>query len=215
MSPRPLPIAIVHLDESCLGNGQEGPNPGGAAGLIEVRTPSGVKRREFYIHAPATTNNKMALAGAIAVLQLLAGKGNRLQVLLVSDAEYLIRGVREWMPDWVARGWKRKGGAIENLDLWRVLHASLDRHRVQLSWVRGHAGHPKNEFANALAMRAAREQLTSEGIVETTFAEWLAAERAKSRYVGYDADEAFAALERRLARAEPIPLVLEEEAEAR
>lgn len=214
MIMRPPPIAVVHLDESCLGNGREGENPGGSAGLIEARTTAGVQRREFYIHAPATTNNRMALAGAIAVLQLLAGKGNRLRVLLVSDSEYLVRGVREWLPGWVARGWKRKAGPIENLELWRALHASLDEHEAQLTWVRGHAGHPKNEFANDLAVMAAREQRTSNGIEAATFDEWLATQRARGRYPGYDPDAAFAALERRLRAGERFPLALEEAAPA-
>ena len=52
----PLPVAVLHLDESCLGNGREGDNPGGGGGLIEIRTASGVQRRDVYIHSPATTN---------------------------------------------------------------------------------------------------------------------------------------------------------------
>ena len=204
-------IAVVaHLDESCLGNGREGDNPGGAGGLIEVRTGKGIERREFYQHAPATTNNRMALAGAIALLQLLSAKGKRLTVLIVSDSEYLVRGAREWLPSWVSRGWKRKTGAIENLELWRALHASLARHATQLVWVRGHAGQVKNEFANDLAVKAATEQITSEGIVATTFDTWLAAQRAKGRYQDYDPDAAFAGLEGRVASGEPLPLGLEE-----
>ncbi len=209
--PRPLPIAIVHLDESCLGNGQEGMNPGGAAGLIEIRHQRAIERREFFISSPATTNNKMALAGAIALLQLLGAKGNRLRVLAISDSEYLVRGVREWLPGWVARGWKRKGGAIENLELWRALHASLTNHDVTLGWVRGHSGQLKNEFANDLAVKAAKEQVTSEGVVAASFGTWLAAEREKGRYLKDDPDEAFAVLERRLAGGEVLPLALEEE----
>ncbi len=210
MSGPRVPIAVAHLDESCLGNGREGDNPGGAGGLVEIRTSKGIERREFFIHAPATTNNRMALGGAIALLQLLAAKGNRLHVLLVSDSEYLVRGVREWLPGWVSRGWKRKAGAIENLELWRALHASLARHEVQLVWVRGHAGHAKNEFANDLAVRAAKEQVTSEGMVVATFAEWLEGQRGKGRYPDYDPDQTFAALERRVAAGERLPLALEE-----
>ena len=210
MTARALPIAVAHLDESCLGNGREGANPGGAGGLVEIRISRGIERREFFIHAPATTNNRMALAGAIALLQLLSAKGNRLRVLLVSDSEYLVRGVREWLPGWVSRGWKRKAGPIENLELWQALHASLGKHETQLVWVRGHAGHLKNEFANALAIRAAKEQVTSEGMVPATFTEWLTAERAKGRYVDEDPDATFAALERRVAAGERIPLALDE-----
>ncbi|HTL05042.1 MAG TPA: ribonuclease H [Gemmatimonadales bacterium] len=201
--------AIVHLDESCLGNGREVAAPGGAGGFIEARTRRALERRDFFIHAPDTTNNKMALAGAIGVLQLLAGKGARLQVLLVSDSEYLVRGVREWLPGWVAKGWKRKGGALENLDLWRALHQSLTLHDTQLAWVRGHNGHPKNEYANDLAVAAAREQQTSQGIVASGFPEWLEARRASGEYLDYDPDAAFAGLEQRLARGERLPLDLD------
>lgn len=148
----------------------------------------------------------MALAGAIASLQLLAGKGRRLRVLIVSDSEYLVKGMREWVPGWIARGWRRKGGEIENLELWRVLVDSARRHEVQWAWVRGHQGHPKNEYANDLAMKAASDQITSAGAVESGFPAWLAAKRAKGRFGDYDPDAAFAALEERLARGERLPL---------
>jgi len=202
----PLPIAVLHLDESCLGNGQEGANPGGAGGLIEVRVGQRIERRDFFIHAPDTTNNRMALAGAIAALQLLAGKGKRLRALLVSDSEYLVKGMRQWVPDWNARGWKRKGGTIQNLELWRVLTDSARQHEVQWTWVRGHRGHPKNEYANDLAMQAAREQRTSHGAVESGFSDWLTARRGRGQFTDYDPDAAFADLERRLAAGEELPL---------
>lgn len=200
---------FVHLDESCLGNGQEGATPGGAGGLIETRTPRGLVRRDFFIHAPDTTNNRMALAGAIGVLQLLAGKGTRLRVLLVSDSEYLVRGVREWLPGWIAKGWKRKGGAIENLELWKALQHSMTLHDTQLSWVRGHNGHPRNEYANDLAVRAARAQETSAGIVASGFGAWLDRKRAAGQYTEYDPDATFAELDGRLERGERFPLDLD------
>lgn len=210
MSPKPLPVAVVHLDESCLGNGQEGPSPGGTAGLIEVRLASGITRREFFVHAPDTTNNRMALAGAIGVLQLLGAKGNRLRVLIVSDSEYLVRGVREWMPRWIARGWTRKAGAIENLELWRALATSLTKHETQLAWVRGHAAHPKNEYANDLAIKAAQEQVTSDGVVEAGFLPWLAERQALGKFPGYDPDVAFDRLAAQVELGTPIPLALDE-----
>ena len=151
----------------------------------------------------------MALAGAIGVLQLLAGKGKRLRLLLVSDSEYLVRGVREWLPGWIQKGWKRKGGAIENLDLWRALEQSLALHETQLAWVRGHNGHPKNEYANDLAVRAAREQETSPGIVASGFPQWLEVKRAAGHYLDYDPDAAFGSLAGRLARGERLPLDLD------
>jgi ribonuclease HI len=200
-------VAVVHRDESSLGNGREGENPGGAAGLIEVRSGRRIQRRDFYIHSPHTTNNRMALRGATKALQLLAAKGNRMRVLLVSDSEYLVKGMREWVPGWVARGWTRKTGAIENLPLWQELSDAVRWHEVQWTWVRGHAKHPKNEYVDALAVAAAREQKTSAGAVESGFLEWLAARQARGMYPGYDPDVDFQQLERRLAAGERFALV--------
>ena len=199
-------VAIVHLDESCLGNGREGENPGGAGGLIEARASGQIQRRDFYNFTPNTTNNRMALSGAITALRLLANKGNRLRVLMVSDSEYLVKGMREWAPGWASRGWIRKAGPIENLSLWQDLAAAARLHDVQWTWVRGHQGHPKNEYANDLAVAAAREAKSSPGAVESEFIHWLEAKRAKGKFVDYDPDHAFAALERRVAEGESFPL---------
>ncbi len=189
-----LPVAVVHADESCLGNGREGSNPGGAAALIEVRAGGQIARRDLYISAPATTNNRMALAGAIATFAVLSRKGKRLRVVYVSDSEYLVKGMREWVPEWVRRGWRRKGGAIQNPELWQTLVRLSSQHQPEWVWVRGHAGDPKNEYANDLAIRAAAEQLTSEAAVESGFLDWLAEHRRRGQYADYDSDAAFAEL---------------------
>lgn len=199
-------IAIVHLDESCLGNGREGENPGGYGGLIEARTRGGIQRRDFYGHSAGTTNNRMALIGATAALELLAAKGARMRVLIVSDSEYLVKGMRLWAPKWEARRWTRASGPIENLALWQALVAAARRHHVQWTWVRGHAGHPKNEYVNDLAVNAAREQKTSRGAVESKFLEWLEAKHARKKFVGYDPDAEYQSLERRLVAGEEFPL---------
>ena len=88
----------------------------------------------------------MALIGAIAALQLLAAKGNRMRALLVSDSEYLVKGMREWVPGWAARGWKRKGGTIENVALWQSSFTAARLHEVQWTWVRGHQGIPRTSM---------------------------------------------------------------------
>ncbi len=188
---RGAPIVVVHADESCLGNGRDGSTPGGAAALIETRTRGGIARRDVYISAPDTTNNRMALAGAIATFALLSQKGRRLRVTYVSDSEYLVKGMREWVPSWRARGWRRKGGTIENLELWQTLARVAADHDVHWRWVRGHAGHAKNEYANDLAMRAARQQLTSAGAVESGFEAWLEERRRRGQLTDYDPDAAF------------------------
>ncbi len=198
--------AIVHVDESCLGNGREGENPGGAGGLIEARAGRRIQRRDFYSFDPNTTNNRMALKGAILALQLLAAKGNRLSVLIVSDSEYLVKGMREWAPGWAARGWLRKAGPIENLGLWQSLAEAARSHQVQWTWVRGHRGHPKNEYVNDLAVAAARERKSSDRAIESKFLEWLEIKRAKGLFEKYDPDAAFEALEQRVVQGESFPL---------
>lgn len=177
---------FVHADESCLGNQfQDRASPGGAAGLVELWQGGGWTRRDYWVSEPATTNNRMALRSAI---ELLSALSRRCVVHFVSDSQYLVHGIERWLPGWKARGWKRKGGPIENLDLWQELDRLLGRHELRATWVRGHAGHPENEFANHLATRAAREASSSEGLVPSSFTGWLEGERAKGRYLQYDPD---------------------------
>ena len=148
----------------------------------------------------------MALAGGIAALQLLAGKGQRMRVLLVSDSEYLVKGMREWVPAWKARGWTRKGGPIENLPLWQQLVSSAGKHEVQWTWVRGHQGHAKNEYANDLAVAGRHRPAHLRRRDASGFDDWLAARRSRGQYLEYDADAAYRRLADRLARGEVIEL---------
>lgn len=175
------PLVAVYADESCLGNGREGDNLGGAAGLIECLHPStgALVRRDFWISDPATTNNRMALHSVIEAFRILGAKGRSLRVLFTTDSNYIVRGMNEWVPVWKARGWTRKGGALVNVELWKRADEAVRTHEVQWEWVRGHDGHPQNEYANDLAMRAAGELSTSGGAVESGFAAWLAARAAK------------------------------------
>ncbi|MFQ5888776.1 MAG: ribonuclease H [Gemmatimonadota bacterium] len=166
-------LVYIYADESCLGNQlRDELRPGGAAGLIEkFDARRGWYRRDYWAHEPNTTNNRMALLSAILGLSALR---RPCDVVFTSDSQYLVRGMKEWIHSWAERGWRRKGGAIENLDLWRELNRAARRHRVEWRWVRGHAGHPKNEYANCLAVRAAREERsTTEGLRPSRFDEWL------------------------------------------
>jgi ribonuclease HI len=171
------PLVAVFADESCLGNGREGDNPGGAGGLIEARTSDGlIARRDFWISEPSTTNNRMALRSAIETFRALSAKGRPARVVFTSDSRYLIDGLRDWVFGWAARGWVRKGGPIENLALWHEVVSTVraSRQEVQWRWVRGHDGHPQNEYANHLATRAAAAQDNSGGLVPSGFEAWLA-----------------------------------------
>jgi ribonuclease HI len=181
------PKITIHADESCLGNQfKKKANPGGAAGLVEYWKGDVWERRDFWASEPDTTNNRMALRSAIDGLTLL----NRpCTVRLVSDSQYLVKGMTEWIHGWKAKGWKRRGGAIENLDLWKTLDEAASRHQVEWVWVRGHAGHPRNEYANFLATRAAKEQTSSSGLVSSGFRDWLQNQReARDRYLDFFED---------------------------
>lgn len=178
-----LPRVAVYADESCLGNGRDSQNPGGAGGLIEYASPRSEKliRLDYWISEPATTNNRMALRSAIEALSILSRKGKRLQVDFTSDSQYLVKGMSEWVQAWERRGWKRKDGEIENLALWQELRSLSHSHQLHWHWVRGHNKHPQNEYADHLATRAAREQSRSDGPIPSLYEEWLAAQHAKGR----------------------------------
>jgi ribonuclease HI len=180
-----LPLVAIYADESCLGNGREGDNPGGAAGVIEHLNTATERltRWDYWIAEPSTTNNRMALRSAIEAFRVIGRKGGRFRVLFTSDSQYLVKGMTEWVYGWASRGWRRKVGAIENLALWQELVAAATPHHVQWQWVRGHAGHPQNEYANDLAVQAAREQSSSDGARTSRFDEWLEAQRLRRRVI--------------------------------
>lgn len=188
MTSLSLPAVLVHADESCLGNDASKPSPGGNAALLEARAGDSLARWDFYECSPSTTNNRMALAGAIATLEWIRRQWSRARVIYVSDSQYLVKGMTEWVPAWTARGWKRKGGAVENLALWQKLVQAAAAHDVRWEWVAGHAGHVKNEYANMLAIRAAERQQRSNGLVPSGFDAWLADQRARGRYAAEDPD---------------------------
>ena len=169
------PLVAVYADESCLGNGREGSNPGGAGALVEYMRPESgaLVRRDVWVSEPATTNNR------IETFRLLSKKGQRFSVVFTSDSRYLIDGMQSWVRDWARRGWKRKSGAIENLELWHAAVEAVGPHEVQWRWVRGHKGHPQNEYANHLATSAAANQTSSDGLVVSKFEEWLASQRER------------------------------------
>ena len=177
-------MVYIYADESCLGlQFTDRDSPGGAAGLVETWTSKGWVRRDYWVSEPATTNNRMALRSAIEGLTNLR---KPCRVIFTSDSQYLVKGMREWTHAWAKRGWKRKTGSIENETLWRQLCSAAARHEVDWRWVRGHAGHPQNEYSNDLAVRAAKEQSASGGLVDSGFPAWLQNQReARGRYLEF------------------------------
>jgi ribonuclease HI len=172
-------LVAIYADESCLGNGREGENPGGAGGLIEWLHPksSEVTRCDYWIAEPSTTNNRMALRSVIEAFREISRRGNSYRVIFTSDSKYIVEGMSSWVAGWMARGWKRKTGPIENLALWKEAVDAVAQHEVQWRWVRGHVGHPQNEYANFLATRAAADQTSSAGLRQSEFESWVAKQK--------------------------------------
>lgn len=181
MSAR-YPLVAVYADESCLGNGRSGQTPGGLGVLIEFRKPdNSIARFDLWASEPDSTNNRMALRSVIDSFNAMSRKGNRLSVLFTTDSRYIVDGMTQWVRGWIARGWRRKDGAVENVELWQQAVAAIAAHETQWAWVKGHAGHPQNEYANHLAIRAATQQDSSNGLLASSFDEWWANEQAKGR----------------------------------
>jgi ribonuclease HI len=176
-------LIYIFADESCLGiQFKDRDSPGGAGGMLEYWQGQEWVRRDYWSSEPATTNNRMALRSAIEGLGYLR---RPCRVIFTSDSQYLIRGATEWVHGWIRRGWKRSTGLLENADLWQQLVASMGEHEIEWRWIRGHAGHPQNEYANHLATRAAKRQDSSNGLQPSGFEEWLEAERERDRYLDF------------------------------
>lgn len=138
---------IIHTDGACRGN----PGPGGWAAILSA----GRHERELSGHEPRTTNNRMELMAVISGLEALK---RPCRVRIVTDSQYVMKGVTEWMAGWKRRGWKTADRKpVRNIDLWQRLDNALARHNVEWTWVRGHAGTEGNERADALANRAIDE----------------------------------------------------------
>lgn len=137
-------LVTIHTDGACSGN----PGPGGWGAILTWRGQD----RELSGYEPATTNNRMELAAAIAALEALK---RPTRVRLFTDSNYLRQGVMAWLPRWKANGWRTADKQpVKNQDLWQRLDLALRSHKVEWHWVKGHAGHPENERADALARAA-------------------------------------------------------------
>jgi len=137
------PQIKIYTDGACDPN----PGPGGWAAILCKGKREHILTGGEY----RTTNNRMELTAA---LQALRSINKSSTVEIVTDSQYLRRGVTEWLPKWKARNWKRKGGALANIDLWQGLDKILLRHKISWKWVRGHSGHVYNQRADRLARQA-------------------------------------------------------------
>jgi ribonuclease HI len=135
-------VVEIYTDGACSGN----PGPGGWGAVLSY----GGHELELHGGEPApTTNNRMELMAAIKALESLTRPS---VVKLHTDSSYVRNGVTGWLPGWKRNGWRTASKqAVKNEDLWRRLDAAAARHDVHWLWVKGHAGNPGNERADALA----------------------------------------------------------------
>lgn len=135
-------VVEIYTDGACRGN----PGPGGWGAVLRY---GGHLKEICGGEATETTNNRMELMGAIAALESLTRPAT---VRLHTDSTYVRSGITTWLPAWRRNGWLTKAKQpVKNLDLWQRLAAAVERHDVEWLWVRGHAGDPGNERADALA----------------------------------------------------------------
>ena len=134
----------IHTDGACSGN----PGPGGWGAVLRWQG----RERELSGGEAETTNNRMELMAAIAALEALKRPS---RVVVWTDSGYLKGGITGWIDGWKRNGWKTAGKQpVKNRDLWERLDALCARHAVEWRWLKGHAGHPLNERADALARAA-------------------------------------------------------------
>jgi ribonuclease HI len=137
----------LFTDGACSGN----PGPGGWGAILRWRG----QEKELLGGEPETTNNRMELQAVIQGLRALKKPSH---VVVYTDSQYVQKGMSEWLKGWKAKDFKMKGGGYRpNHELWRELDALAKEHHVEWRWVKGHAGHPENERADALA----RQGITS------------------------------------------------------
>jgi len=133
----------IYTDGACKCN----PGPGGWGALLKW----GDHERELCGGEASTTNNRMELQAVIEALRALK---RPMRVVVHTDSQYVQKGITEWLRNWKARGWKTADRKpVKNVDLWQQLDELVAGHEVHWRWVRGHAGHPGNERADALANR--------------------------------------------------------------
>jgi ribonuclease HI len=144
----------LFTDGACSGN----PGPGGWAFILRHETTG--RERKASGAERETTNNRMELMG---VIEGLASLKRACKVEVVTDSQYVAKGIREWLPNWKRQGWQRKEGSrlkpVMNADLWKKLDGLLARHHVRVTHVLGHRGHPENEACDRMAVDAYKELL--------------------------------------------------------
>jgi ribonuclease HI len=141
---------VIYTDGACSGN----PGPGGWGVVLQSQG----REKEMHGGDPLTTNNRMELMAAIQALETLRRPAT---VSLHTDSTYLLNGITKWIEGWQRNGWKTAARKpVKNEDLWRRLVEAMKPHEVSWEWVKGHAGDPGNERADALARQGIEEAVS-------------------------------------------------------
>ena len=143
-----LPEVEIFTDGACKGN----PGPGGWGAVLRF----GDRERELSGGESPTTNNRMELMAAIEALNALK---RPCRVSLTTDSNYVRDGITRWIHGWQRNGWRTaEKKPVKNAELWQALLEAAAPHRIEWHWVKGHAGHPENERADALACAEAEKR---------------------------------------------------------
>ena len=133
-------------DGSALGN----PGPGGYGVILRF----GESEKELSGAYEHTTNNRMELLGVIEGLRALK---EPCEVDVISDSSYVVKGINEWLTNWIKKDFKK----VKNPDLWRDYIEVSKSHKINAIWVRGHDGHIENERCDTLARNEAEKMKAS------------------------------------------------------
>lgn len=146
-------IVKIYTDGACKGN----PGPGGWGALLLYK---GIEK-ELWGGEFETTNNRMEL---LAAIKGLAALKRPCKVDLLTDSQYVKKGITEWLVGWKEKDWKTANKKpVKNADLWKMLDEQVVKHHVTWKWVKGHAGDIGNERADQLANRGVAEIIKSLG----------------------------------------------------
>ena len=153
MEQKEMKHVEIYTDGACSGN----PGPGGWGAILVYAG----HEKEMSGGEESTTNNRMELT---AVVRALAALKEPCRVTLTSDSTYVVHSITKgWVYQWREKGWRKKGGAVPNADLWQELLTVMAPHTVEWVWVRGHVGHVYNERCDALAVSYYRELQNKKG----------------------------------------------------
>ena len=136
----------AYTDGACSGN----PGVGGwGAVLLAEKNNKIIKRKEISGGLVDTTNNQMELVAAIETLKALK---KYTEICIITDSNYVKKGITEWLPSWKKNNWKTSSKKeVKNRKLWEELEELVNRNKVDWQWVKGHAGNIENERADFLA----------------------------------------------------------------